>query len=57
MFKTQDGRIIDDYREAYWWLRDRTPKSARVLSWWDYGIILLSLSFFASLCLFSFDDF
>jgi len=29
--------IIDDYREAYWWLRDNTPEDSRVLSWWDYG--------------------
>merc|ERR1719408_898201 len=41
MFQAQlkDGRavIIDDYREAYWWLRDNTPEDARVMSWWDYG--------------------
>merc|ERR1712007_333201 len=29
--------MIDDYREAYWWLRDHTPEDSRVLSWWDYG--------------------
>jgi dolichyl-diphosphooligosaccharide--protein glycosyltransferase len=29
--------VIDDYREAYWWLRDNTPEDARVMSWWDYG--------------------
>ena len=29
--------IVDDYREAYWWLRDNTPKDSRILSWWDYG--------------------
>jgi dolichyl-diphosphooligosaccharide--protein glycosyltransferase len=29
--------IVDDYREAYWWLRDHTPEDARVLAWWDYG--------------------
>eukprot|EP00756_Hemistasia_phaeocysticola_P021210 Hpha_TRINITY_DN15763_c0_g1::TRINITY_DN15763_c0_g1_i1::g.36937::m.36937/K07151/STT3; dolichyl-diphosphooligosaccharide--protein glycosyltransferase len=29
--------IIDDYREAYWWLRDSTPEDSRVLAWWDYG--------------------
>jgi dolichyl-diphosphooligosaccharide--protein glycosyltransferase len=35
----QDGTkvMVDDYREAYWWLRDNTPKHARVLAWWDYG--------------------
>jgi len=29
--------MVDDYREAYWWLRDTTPKDARVMAWWDYG--------------------
>ena len=28
---------MDDYREAYWWLRDNTPEDARVMAWWDYG--------------------
>jgi dolichyl-diphosphooligosaccharide--protein glycosyltransferase len=41
MFKAQlrNGQsvIIDDYREAYHWLRDNTPQDARVLAWWDYG--------------------
>lgn len=37
--RTQDGRdvLVDDYREAYWWLRDNTPQDARVMAWWDYG--------------------
>ena len=29
--------IIDDYREAYYWLRQNTPQDAKVMSWWDYG--------------------
>ena len=29
--------IVDDYREAYAWLRHNTKTSARVMSWWDYG--------------------
>ncbi|CAF5136803.1 unnamed protein product [Rotaria magnacalcarata] len=29
--------IIDDFREAYYWLRKNTPERARVMSWWDYG--------------------
>ena len=41
MFKARlrDGTeiIVDDYREAYWWLRDHTPKDSRILAWWDYG--------------------
>ncbi|KAH9958806.1 Oligosaccharyl transferase STT3 subunit [Russula dissimulans] len=33
-----DGlHIIDDFREAYYWLRQNTPKDAVVMSWWDYG--------------------
>jgi dolichyl-diphosphooligosaccharide--protein glycosyltransferase len=37
--RTRDGQevLIDDYREAYWWLRDNTPADARVMAWWDYG--------------------
>lgn len=31
------GLIIDDYREAYYWLRMNTPEDAKVMSWWDYG--------------------
>ena len=34
----QDGlHLIDDFREAYYWLRQNTPKDAVVMSWWDYG--------------------
>jgi asparagine N-glycosylation enzyme membrane subunit Stt3 len=29
--------MIDDYRDAYFWLRDNTPADARVMAWWDYG--------------------
>lgn len=29
--------IIDDYREAYQWLRQNTPENAKIMSWWDYG--------------------
>lgn len=41
MFKARlnDGRevMIDDYRQAYWWLSKNTPADSRVLAWWDYG--------------------
>ena len=41
MFKAQlqNGQtvMVDDYREAYFWLRDKTPDDARVMAWWDYG--------------------
>ncbi|CRG92163.1 dolichyl-diphosphooligosaccharide--protein glycosyltransferase [Talaromyces islandicus] len=29
--------IIDDYREAYYWLRQNTAQNAKIMSWWDYG--------------------
>ncbi|KAI3611632.1 oligosaccharyl transferase subunit [Moniliophthora roreri] len=29
--------IIDDFREAYYWLRQNTPETAVIMSWWDYG--------------------
>lgn len=34
-----DGRtiLIDDFREAYYWLRVNTPEDAKIASWWDYG--------------------
>jgi len=37
--RSADGSsaIIDDFREAYYWLRQNTPKDAVVMSWWDYG--------------------
>eukprot|EP00039_Didymoeca_costata_P024753 m.11347 g.11347 ORF g.11347 m.11347 type:complete len:784 (+) comp4426_c0_seq1:41-2392(+) len=35
----QNGEVVmvDDYREAYWWLKDNTPQDSRVMAWWDYG--------------------
>jgi len=29
--------ILDDFREAYYWLAQNTANDARVMSWWDYG--------------------
>jgi len=41
MFKAtlQNGQhvMVDDYREAYLWLKSKTPEDARVMAWWDYG--------------------
>lgn len=34
---TGEEVLIDDYREAYFWLRDNTPEDARIMAWWDYG--------------------
>lgn len=37
--QNRDGSlaIIDDYREAYYWLRMNTDYDSKVASWWDYG--------------------
>lgn len=37
--RSPDGsqNIIDDFREAYYWLRKNTKEDAKVASWWDYG--------------------
>lgn len=36
---SQDGsrNILDDFREAYYWLSQNTADDARIMSWWDYG--------------------
>jgi dolichyl-diphosphooligosaccharide---protein glycosyltransferase len=35
--RLRDGTnvMVDDYREAYFWLRDNTPEDARIMAWWD----------------------
>ncbi|KAH7672962.1 oligosaccharyl transferase [Aphelenchoides avenae] len=39
------GRIIfDDFREAYYWLRQNTPDDARIMSWWDYGYQITAMA-------------
>ena len=37
--KNRDGSaaIIDDFREAYYWLRMNTEEDSKVMAWWDYG--------------------
>ena len=42
----QDGTmvLVDDYREAYWWLRDNTPEDARIMAWWDYGYQITAIA-------------
>jgi dolichyl-diphosphooligosaccharide---protein glycosyltransferase len=44
--RLQDGRAIklDDYRQAYWWLRDNTPEDARIMAWWDYGYQITAIA-------------
>lgn len=36
--------IIDDFREAYYWLRRNTDEKATVMSWWDYGYQIAGMS-------------
>eukprot|EP00124_Ichthyophonus_hoferi_P002410 Ihof_evm5s163 gene=Ihof_evmTU5s163 len=32
------GRVIlDDFREAYYWMNKNTADDANIMSWWDYG--------------------
>lgn len=37
--RSADGsqNIIDDFREAYYWIRQNTEQDAVIMSWWDYG--------------------
>ena len=35
--KSGEEVLVDDYREAYIWLRENTPEDARIMAWWDYG--------------------
>ncbi len=35
--KWGNKRIVDDYREAYYWLRQNTREDDKIMSWWDYG--------------------
>ena len=35
---------VDDYRECYWWVRDNTPKDARIMAWWDYGYQITAIA-------------
>ena len=38
------NKVIDDFREAYFWLRQNTPESAKVMSWWDYGYQITAMA-------------
>ncbi|WVQ84505.1 hypothetical protein IAT38_006659 [Cryptococcus sp. DSM 104549] len=37
--RNADGsqNIIDDFREAYYWIRQNTAEDSVIMSWWDYG--------------------
>ncbi|XP_062520691.1 dolichyl-diphosphooligosaccharide--protein glycosyltransferase subunit STT3A-like [Corticium candelabrum] len=36
--------IFDDFREAYYWLRQNTHENAKVMSWWDYGYQITAMA-------------
>ena len=36
--------IIDDYREAYYWMKQNTPKGSKIMAWWDYGYQISGMS-------------
>jgi dolichyl-diphosphooligosaccharide--protein glycosyltransferase len=36
--------IIDDFREAYYWMKQNTAKDAKIMSWWDYGYQITGMS-------------
>ncbi|KNC97433.1 dolichyl-diphosphooligosaccharide--protein glycosyltransferase subunit STT3 [Spizellomyces punctatus DAOM BR117] len=44
--RKHDGsqHIIDDFREAYYWLRQNTHEKAKIMSWWDYGYQITGMS-------------
>jgi len=43
-YTTGSKMIIDDFREAYYWIRQNTPEDAKIVSWWDYGYQLAGFS-------------
>lgn len=44
--RTRDGQevLVDDYRNAYLWLKDNTPENSRIMAWWDYGYQITAIS-------------
>uniref|UniRef100_A0A061QHW1 dolichyl-diphosphooligosaccharide--protein glycotransferase n=1 Tax=Cupiennius salei TaxID=6928 RepID=A0A061QHW1_CUPSA len=36
--------ILDDFREAYYWLAQNTAEDSHVMSWWDYGYQLQGMA-------------
>ncbi|CAG2109687.1 unnamed protein product [Medioppia subpectinata] len=44
--RSHDGSriIFDDFREAYYWLRQNTAEDAKVMSWWDYGYQITAMA-------------
>lgn len=36
-YSTGSKFIVDDFWEAFYWIRKNTAPSAKILAWWDYG--------------------
>ena len=43
-YKTGEKRMVDDFRQAYTFLRQNTPEDSRILAWWDYGYQIAGFS-------------
>ncbi|GMR29962.1 hypothetical protein PMAYCL1PPCAC_00157, partial [Pristionchus mayeri] len=44
VLRAGNGKLYDDFREAYKWISENTEENAKVLSWWDYGYHLSSMA-------------
>lgn len=42
--KKGNRHIVDDFREAYFWLRMNSKPDEKILSWWDYGYQITGMS-------------
>lgn len=44
--RSHDGSriVFDDFREAYYWLRQNTAPDAKIMSWWDYGYQITAMA-------------
>jgi dolichyl-diphosphooligosaccharide--protein glycosyltransferase len=44
--RTNSGNtvMVDDYRDAYLWLKENTPEDARIMAWWDYGYQIAAIA-------------
>lgn len=42
--RTGKRHIVDDFREAYYWLRMNSKADSKIVSWWDYGYQIAGMS-------------
>lgn len=45
-WQTKEGKrmVIDDFRDAYSWMRHNVPRKSVVMAWWDYGYQLKQMA-------------